>query len=172
MTRTILLRSDRTRNQKSGTGKRIALILLRMKKLRCMKRIRNDRQRILVEIPGTIQHSIRRVREKENPAYVERITETNSGIMQEINSTYIQRISSLLKRKLQKTAEGKLFGQSIRPFGQKILFDQKERKNGTNRKYSGSVESIGRIQNGTDLRIWISTLVFSPKNSRYSEVFT
>ena len=83
-----------------------------------------------------------------------------------------QRISRLLKRKLQKTTEGKLFGQSVRPFGQKILFDQKERKNGTNQKYSGSAESIGRIQNGTDLRIWISTLVFSPKNSRYSEAFT
>ena len=172
MTRTILLQSDRTRNQKSETGKRIALMLLLMKKLRYMKQIRNDRQRILDEMPETIQQSIRFVREKENSAYTERIAETKSEIMQEINSTYIQWISSLLKRKLQKTMEGKLFGQSIRPFGQKILFDQKEWKNGTNRKYSGSVESIGRIQNGTDLRIWISTLVFSPKNSRYSEAFT
>lgn len=172
MRKDIPIRSDKTRNRKSKTGKRIVLMQLLKRKLRYMKRILNDRQRTVDAILRKNQYSTRFNRRKENPAYTERITETNSRIMQEINSTYIQRISSLLKRTLQKTMEGKLFGQSIRPFGQKILFDQKEWKNGTNRKYSGSVESIGRIQNRTDLRIWISTLVFSPKISRYSEAFT
>ena len=154
MRKDIPIRSDVTKNRNSKTGKILVLMQLIKRKLRYMKRILNDRQRILDEMLGTIQYSIKCNREKENSAYVEQITETNSGIMQEINSTYIQRISSLLQRKLRKTWKENICAQSIRSFGQKSLFDRKE------------------LKSGTDLRIWISSMMVPPKNGRYSEVFT
>ena len=133
MARNIPLRSDKTRSGKSETGKRIVLIQLLTRRLRYIKRILNDKQRILEEILGTIQHNMRFEWAKENSAYMEQIAETKSGIMQEISSVY---------------------AQSIRLFGQKILFDWKE------------------LKAGTDLRIWISSMMVPPKNGRYSEVFT
>lgn len=172
MTRTTPLRSGKTRNRKSETGKRIALIQLLMRKLRYIKRIPNDTQQILDEMLRNIQHSIRLDWEKENPAYTELITEKNDGKMQGISSVHVQRISSLQQRKLQETTEEKLCAQSIQLLGQKILLDQKERNTGPKQIISRYVKSIWKIATGTDLRIWISSLMLSPKNSRYSAVFT
>lgn len=152
------LRSDGTRTGESKTEIRNVRIRLMKRKLRFMKRIQNYKQRILTEMlrkirRRTLECRIWFEREKEYPAYAERITEKDSGKIQKISSVYDYRISGLLQRKLWKTKDRKLSGKSTGLFGQKVLIDRKEVAAGTNR------------------RILIKSEIVPPKISCCSEVF-